>query len=267
MTQSDTNPSESKKERASVLSPRASVTLEAALVIPLYFFAVLTLVYMLEIQAVGITIRAALQDAAKTAAADAVLLPAVNIFKFKSDVVQAAGFDRLDRSIVAGGSSGIDCSRTYYSPLSGEIKAVAEYSVQLPFPGFKNLTARFREEMRVKGWTGYTKRDGTKGQDKIVYLTDTALVYHEDYQCTYLQLSVRFTPFSGLEGLRSEDGGKYKGCEKCVHGETMAGVYITNTGRKYHNSLNCSGLKRTIHAVKKSDVGSRAGCSRCSGEG
>ena len=174
------------------------------------------------------------------------MLPVVNLVKFRQDIVEAAGADRLDRSILAGGSSGLNLSRTYMSVLTGEIHVSVEYAVRLPLPQFTNLKAKFREEMRVKAWTGYS------------------LVYHEDYQCTYLQLSVRFVPYSGLSGIRNEDGGRYYRCGKCVHGDAFAGVYITNTGGKYHNSLSCSGLKRTIHAVKKSEVGLKGGCSRCS---
>ncbi|MGC4018771.1 MAG: pilus assembly protein [Muricomes sp.] len=263
MSQSDKNPSNSNHERASAWGSRASVTVEAALIIPIFLFAILSLVYLLEIQAIRTTIQIGVQSAAKIAAEDAVVLPAVNVIKFKHDIIESAGSDRIERSILDGGSSGIHCFKTHMSVLSGEIYVVVEYKVRLPFPRFTNLTAKFREEMKVKAWTGYSKRDGNQEDGQIVYITDTALVYHEDYQCTYLQLSIKFVPRSELSWLRNEDGGKYYKCDKCVHGDSFAGVYITNAGGKYHNSLSCSGLKRTIYGVKKSEVGLRGGCSRC----
>lgn len=264
MTQSKKYPSKSNMERASALGSKASVTVEAALTIPVFLFAVLCLIYLLEIQSIRTSIRCAAQSAAKEAAEDVVLLPAVNIIKFKQDMIENIGAHRINRSILSGGSSGLSCSRTYMSLITGEIHVTVEYVVKLPFPEFTNITAKFREEMTVKGWTGYAKRGEGTEDEQIVYMTDKALVYHEDYQCTYLQLSIRFVPYSELGGIRNEDGGRYHKCDKCVSGSPYAGVYITNTGGKYHNSLGCSGLKRTIHAVKKSQTGGRGGCSRCS---
>lgn len=242
---------------------KASVTVEAALTIPLFFFAVLSLVYLLEVQSIRFSIRSAAQSAGKTAAENVVLFPVLNIVKMERDMVGLIGPDRMDRSIMVGGSGGLNLSKTRKSALSGEIDMVIDYAVRLPFPRFTNLTARFREELKIKGWTGYTRGTGGKEEEEIVYISDTGLVYHKDYQCTYLQLSIRFVASDEIGTIRNESGGIYRRCEKCVHGDTMAGVYVTDTGGKYHNSLQCSGLKRTIYAVKKSEVGIRGGCSRC----
>ena len=126
-------------------------------------------------------------------------------------------------------------------------------------------SAELGESFKLSSWTGYEDQGmGSEGSG-IVYMTDNGSVYHDDYNCSYLRLSIRYIPYEELGGIRNESGGKYHACDKCVIGPAMTGVYITDSGTKYHNSLNCSGLKRTIHAVEKSETGGVGGCSRCSG--
>ena len=243
---------------------QAGVTIEAALGIPLFLFAALCLIYLIEIQSIKVSIKNASWNAAKCAVEDTATVPVLTSIKLKSDIIDMIGEERIERSILEDGSSSITCWKSYMSPASGELNIVVEYKVKIPLPLFGNPSAKLREEFRMSAWTGYQDRGEKEGDSEIVYITDTGLVYHEDYQCSYLQLSIRFVPYSGLSFMRNEYGGKYYACEKCVFGSSLAGVYITESGNRYHNSLTCSGLKRTIHAVERSEVGMRGACSRCS---
>ena len=250
-------------ERASVYIPKASVTVEAALALPVFFFAVIALVYLLEISAIQTSVKAGVHSAAKIAAKEMYLAPVINPVKLQSDIVRAVGSGRLDRSIVVDGSSGLHCYKSYVSSSTGEMQICVEYKVRLPFPQFTGATAQYREKFRMKAWTGYVKDGMDENNEVTVYITDTGNVYHKDYNCTYLKLSIQTVSLAAVPGMRNDSGGKYRCCERCGGGNMIGGVYITNDGDRYHSSLTCSGLKRTIYAVALSEVEGKGACSRC----
>ena len=65
-----------------------------------------------------------------------------------------------------------------------------------------------------------------------------------------------------VSSLRNASGGKYSPCEKCG-GDGSVIVYVTNEGDRYHNTIECSGLKRSVRCVPLSEAGGRSPCSRC----
>ena len=213
--------------------------------IPLFLFAIMCLVYLLEIQAIRFSMETATHGAAKITRRE---IPAIHPFfnpvKFQADLVNLTEAERLDRSIISGGSSGIRCWATYYDSNDESCTLKFRINCSFQFPEYTGIRLKQEHEFQVKAWTGYADQNEAEGEESIVYITETGIVYHTDYRCSYLQLSVQFVPAASVEDLRNESGGIYHACDKYVHGESMAGVYITNYGTKYHNSLNCSGLKR-----------------------
>lgn len=251
------------RERVSAPGVKASVTVEAAFAVPIFFFAVLSLIFLIELQSIRENIHAAGSNAAKQAAESTAMIPVLNTIQFKANLINLIGEERINRSILDGGTSAISCWKSYWIPGTEEIHVIIEYKVKLPIPLLKSPSARIKDEFQVSAWNGYQKERMGDENGQIVYITDRGTVWHADYQCSYLQLSIQYVPYEELKDVRNEDGGRYHRCERCVYGQAMSGVYITGYGNRYHNSLNCSSLKRTIRAVDKSEVAGRGGCSKC----
>ncbi len=250
------------KENRQMFCFTGSVTVEAAFAVPLFFFAVVCLLYLMEIMSVQTAVRCGLQEAGKRTAEDTCEICMINPAHVEQYVVDSIGADRLDRSIVVDGSSGISCAKSTMSAFTGIGQLTASYKIRLPVPYFGLPDLSYEETMRIKAWNGYVKGGLFAEKDEIVYVTETGLVYHKDYHCTHLDLSIRAVPASQVPDLRNDGGGKYR---PCVHCGKKSGdvVYITDTGDRYHSSLSCSGLKRTIYAVPLSEVVGKGACSRC----
>lgn len=253
------------KEKASV---SASVTVEAVLCIPLFLYAALSLIWMLELRSIQSAVRCGLQSAGKQAAESVAEIPLLNPLGLQTDLINAVGKERLDRSVIVGGSGGIHCGKSYMIPGTDVLELTAEYKVKLPVPIFYIPTLQYKEKMRMKGWTGYAKTYmAGNNEDEIVYVTETGIVYHRDYHCTYLEPSVRTVEKEQLTELRNSSGAIYYPCERCGWQSGNSNLcYITDYGDRYHKSTACSGLKRNVCAVPLSEVKGKGACSKCGGK-
>ena len=111
---------------------------------------------------------------------------------------------------------------------------------------------------------GYSYFDMTMDDldDEWVYITPYGTVYHRDRACRYLDLNIRAVSRQSLLTLRNADRKIYRPCESCGLSGNRT-VYVTDYGERYHNSLSCSGLKRTIYMIKLSQTGGKKACSKC----
>ena len=95
-------------------------------------------------------------------------------------------------------------------------------------------------------------------------MTEHGEVYHTTSRCSHLSLSIRRVPGNALEHLRNAQGEVYRPCEKCVgNGGISPLVLVTDQGDCYHNSLECSGLKRGVRLVEQDSLEGIPCCSRC----
>ena len=110
--------------------------------------------------------------------------------------------------------------------------------------------------------------DGIGAPQEMVYVTEHGGVYHTKNTCTHLRLSIRQEAADRAEELRNRYQGKYHPCERCCgNGETPdVWIYITETGNRYHSRADCSGLKRTVRLISKKEIKGLPACKKCGGE-
>lgn len=153
------------------------------------------------------------------------------------------------------------------------IHLVMTYQVKAPVGGITLPGVFFLQRASVRGWTGRKGSEGISsnhGEDgeaegRTVYVTEHGTVYHTDPHCTHIKLSIQSVSRDSLTERRNNGGEIYHSCEKCGK---YAGdqVYITAEGNRYHSSLECSGLKRTVKEVSLEEAKKLRPCSKCGGQ-
>lgn len=259
----------------------ASLTVEASIVLPLFLFAIIQLLTAVDIIRASSIVESALHQTAGEMAVygyayarisdgvDGLEEMLVSAALSTSYVKQQAHLqigNSLDKSSVSGGREGLSFLQSKIM-VQDMVDLVVTYQVEptLSLMGFSKFS--MAERCRMRAWTGY---DNEKNQllendtdDEMVYITEHGAVYHRNSHCTHIDLSVEASVIGVVESLRNDYGEKYSPCEKCWRAGEFGGVYITSQGNRYHKSINCSGLKRTIIAIKLSETGGRPPCSKC----
>ncbi len=204
----------------------ASLTVEAALALPLFFLAVLSLAAIMCLYGSAMRETLTLRNRAEAAA-------------LAAEYAGADGYITLTKTVTAS---------SFYTPGA---------------PGA--MRALCRAKVRIWNGRDRSAPDYTKDRTgDYVYVTDNRSVYHTDPGCTHLELTVHAAYASSLAGQTNAYGDHYHACEKCISGGHPAGlVYITDYGDHYHSSPSCSGLVRSLYMIPAKDADDLPCCSRC----
>ncbi|MCH5266067.1 MAG: pilus assembly protein [Lachnospiraceae bacterium] len=238
----------------------ASLTVEAALVLPVFLFAMILLSHL------GLLIKC--QDEMQWAMTRVAREASAEYGASESKMLESSAYYRTKLSTYMG-DAGLPISLSESKLLKDgeEIDLIVRYQVTLPFRLGSIGRCQFRQRVHTRAFIGVESRGGeTDSKDIIVYVTETGRVYHKTRECTYLKLSISQMKYMDIAVLRNESGGKYKPCERCCEGKALTSespVWITNYGDRYHDTRSCSGIKRSIREIKLSEAGSRTPCSKC----
>lgn len=245
---------------------KSSITVEISMILPIFLYGIISLIYLLEIMAIQMSIRSAMEEVAYQISTENLGTSGVNVGSMKNTLVEIVGVERLEQSIIRDGENGLDLGETQINYSNGVIELKVKYCIKLPLPYFVDYGIYYEESLKFKRWTGYNA--GMYLSDtQVVYVTESQSVYHTRYSCSHLQLQIECVAYDDLVSQRNENGGIYGACRICnVQGSNAnTQVYITVTGGSYHTSLTCSGLKRTITTVSLDEIIGLGVCQRCGG--
>lgn len=273
--------------------PKAVLTVEAAVVLPFFVCFLVFVLYFFRILQVHAGVAQALQYAGRRVAAewnapektdmdglDAGTNPEGSgadsdagsesgmsmsgLVKSELFFVKQLKKQKCPTQYISYGIAGISLMQSDFSDNYVDLKAV--YRMKLPVRLLGNIQYQVVQEAKCRKWTGYQTGEDEQKTDEWLYYTEHGTVYHASRTCTYLDLSIRGVPYGQAGSFRNKSGGIYHKCEKC--GNTAAGhgmVYITDYGSRYHSSLTCSGLKRSIYMIRRSKATDKRMCSKCGG--
>ena len=263
-----------------------SMTVEAAVVIPMFLFFFLNLMSAIEMIRLHGNLELALWENGRVTAAggyaydkifgdgasaetdDAMWEEVIWKFgtTFLSDlvisnaVVNDVGKDYLEESPLTYGENGlVFLESTYGEDDCIDVKVTYQVSPLFRIPGFTSF--RMANRYYVRAWTGYPV--GGEAAPDCVYVTPYGEVYHVSRDCSYLARSIHAVRRSQVYRLRNSGGERYVLCQIC-RGTGREIVYVTPDGSRYHERQDCASLKRTIIAVERAAAGARyRPCSRC----
>lgn len=274
---------------------KGSVTIEAALLLPMVLVLCFSILFFFQMLQVQLRLQKAMDETAREMAIAGyaeTLLPGGFFPEADEDTVSGllasyadeflgvglgtayaaarvparVGCDWLDETLLVGGHRGISFSTGLNAMEEKNIDLRAAYQFRLPLLPGALVTVRLGQRSFRRMWVGqrYEPVATEEASDeRQVYITEQGQAYHYFNDCMTLKRCIVSTSSDQLAELRNASGKIYYPCEYCVRGGAQAVVFYTKDGTRYHNDRQCSVLLRVIRSVPISQVEDRSLCHYC----
>lgn len=244
------------------IKKRAILTVEASIIVPLFMLATITLLSLMSVVYVNEKIDIAISEEAKKLSLMIFENKGYGVGEVEANIRNRLGNRFINSGLILNKENGFDFSDT---DVSNEeiIKIDVKYTIIFPFDVFGVFMLPLNNCTVMHTWVGYNGGLSGRNLDEYVYLTDTGSVYHKNRECSHIRLKIIRVEYTELAALRNRNGARYKSCIQCKPKATDSKIYVTEDGDRFHNTLSCSGLKRTVRKIRLSQVGNMRACLRC----
>jgi hypothetical protein len=258
-----------------------SLTLEAAMALPLFLFAAILMALPMDFLDTHREIQMILESTGREISRDAFLLTAGGDGEKSGDPEDhgvsllgsaAAGAflkGKIERSSAAEKITDVEVSRCRISADGESIDLRVSWKEKLPFPVFTLTAIPMSARCLRRGWIG---REGDSGSgdsgrkdERMVYVGRDSTRYHLSPYCHYISNEIRAISRSDVKTARNREGRHYAPCSVCGGGDGGGAVYVLPDGEKYHTRPDCSSLSSYVRQVPLSSVEQLGPCSYCGG--
>lgn len=271
---------------------RGSVTIEAAIAVPVFLFALLSIIYVINIMHLQMTVQIALEEAARNISKTAYISSEFYALttdsqaeadKKDSSLVENIGaalvtvpyiknvfLDEsikrvLDNSYVTNGSDGISFLLSSVDLDDNIVDIVLTYEVSIPFLPDNVISFKLSNRCYTRMYMGLDM-DKEQQEDYIyVYYTTYGKVLHTNKYCRYL--------LNYSEALRYNDAMLTMNPEKCLLCGLQSNisqlkkdnpiVYLSSDHEVYHITLDCQAFTKDVFRQKRTSVDTDDICEEC----
>ncbi len=264
--------------------------MEASLAFPVFFYAVMALCCLFLYVETRVAVSKSMTEVARNISIYGDLIEAAEGRVAKAGLVGDVAADILEGisaeilmgnelkkhpvavNAIKDGVNGISLTDSELMTADSCIRLVCKYILKSPVAilGIRGPEIEQRAEYRYFSGRKVSclleeedDSEDAEEAEETVYKTQTGTVYHTKLTCPSLKLNISEIRSSDVGTKRNDNGGRYYPCEKCASGNLPENIFITTDGDRYHYKINCSGLKRTIIEIKRSEIGDLRPCKRC----
>lgn len=253
------------KETSFCICQRASITLEAAVVIPLMAGFLVSILFFFHIIYIQAVMEEAVLFAGRKTAVEASVIEEESLLyaSARGFLAYALKDEPMIERYIENGNLGIVLLASNLDEVKFSLRTY--YKIRFPI-SFWGLDGFYMWNSGIfRKWTGDVPKNEGEAE-AWVYVTETGTVYHATDSCQVLRICLHQVRLAEIEGVRGKNGQKYYACARCVaENFEYEMVYYTDYGTFYHGDMGCRYIKRSIEKIARSEIGERRPCAYCYG--